>query len=116
MSELRTHNVYECCHADTCLSDYWGGHHRPHIQIAAYPMTIAELKRQLISEVNQDAVMGNLDGFSHRKAIAAIRRLKPAVHGQRMVFKDVVPEPVEDNTFHDYEAPYAFFVFMPLEV
>lgn len=32
----------ECCHADTCLPDYWSGHHLPHVQIAVWRgMTLA---------------------------------------------------------------------------
>lgn len=45
-------------HADTCLRDYWSGHHLPHLQIPAYRMTFAELRRQLRDEIREGAVAG----------------------------------------------------------
>ena len=48
-----------CAHADTCLADYWRGHHLPHI---SYPvcknMTLGELKYWLIDELKSGAIAG----------------------------------------------------------
>ena len=53
---------FECCHADTCLSDYWSGHHLPHVQIPVYRgMTLKEVKDAIRSELSQGAVMGSTD-------------------------------------------------------
>lgn len=99
----------ECAHADTCLSDYWGGHHLPHAVIPAYRMTFAELRKQLHSEVSQGAIAGatydpDNDAW-HTAAHAAINRdVRPAKKGARIVFTDLEPD-------CDGEGPYAYFVF-----
>lgn len=47
----------ECCHTDTCLSDYWGGHHLPHVVIPLRPnMTCQDVQNSIRSELWQDAV------------------------------------------------------------
>ena len=109
-------------HADTCLSDYWSGHHRPHLQIPAYRMTFAELRRQLRSEIAQGAVAGNDDDARllscdlvtdekradelTRKVYAAINRdIRPAKKGDRLCFRDIVPGDCEESV-------YAFFVII----
>jgi uncharacterized protein with PIN domain len=38
---------FELCYADTCLSDYWSGHHLAHIQVLAYKMTLDDLKKRV---------------------------------------------------------------------
>lgn len=50
-----------CSHADTCLSDYWSGHHFPHVMIPVTrrKMSLAEIRRLIRSELRQGAVMGN---------------------------------------------------------
>jgi len=114
----------ECCHADTCLPDYWTGHHLPHVQIPVWAgMTMAEIKRAIRSEISQGAVMGSDDtarllsadmvqpgeerraDMLTRRAYAAVARLTPARKGQRRFFLDL--EPQEE----DAESVYAFFVF-----
>ena len=50
---------FECCHADTCLSDYWSGHHLPHVQIPVYrDMTLAQVKSALHDELSNGYVSG----------------------------------------------------------
>jgi len=108
----------ECLHADTCLPDYWGGHHLPHVQIPVYPgMTLKEIKAELHSELNQGAVGGSdertrddsgpVGDLWFKKAHAAVNRLKPATKGQRTFFTDL-EEPSDDD---DTNSVYAFFVF-----
>jgi len=119
----------ECVHADTCLPDYWSGHHLPHVQIAVYPgMTLAEIKRDIRSELSQGAVMGSSENARllsadmvapgeekqadrlTRAAYAAVNRISPAKKGQRRFFTDI-EETAEDGA----ESVYAFFVFVELE-
>lgn len=121
-------NKLELCHADTCLPDYWSGHHRAHLQIPVYPgMTLKAIKQALKDEIRQGAVMGSerlayllSSGFvapSEEKeanaatmaAYAAINRIKPAKKGQKRFFTEL--EPCDENS----DEVYAFFVFMPLE-
>lgn len=50
-------------HVDTCLPDYWSGHHRPHVQIPCtrQPMSFAEIRDLIRSEIVQGAVAGSDD-------------------------------------------------------
>ena len=114
---------YELCHADTCLPDYWSGHHLPHVQIPVYRgMSLKAIKEALRYELRMGAVMGNTeearmlsDDFVTdekkadkltRAAYAAINRIKPEKKGQRKFFTDL------DE--YDSESVYAFFVFMEI--
>lgn len=119
----------ECAHADTCLPDYWGGHHLPHVQIPVYAgMTMKEIKAAIRSELSQGAVMGSDDSARllsadmvrpeeekqadriTRAAYAAVNRMRPAKKGQRSFFKDIeAPGNDCENTV------YAFFVFVECE-
>ena len=118
--------VLEVIHADTCLPDYWSGHHLPHVQIPAWRgMTLAEIKRGILAELNEcihgaDATPLHdwADDYDeayaeswHRRARAAVCRMKPNKKGQRRFFLDL-----EETSQDDYDAPdvYAFFVFRPL--
>lgn len=110
----------ECLHADTCLPDYWGGHHLAHISIPIYGrMTLREIKNALHSELNQGAVAGNDarswdnsgevgDTWFYR-AHAAIEKMRPSVKGKRVFFEDV---PIDEEG--DYPV-YAYFVFREKE-
>lgn len=117
--------ILECSHVDTCLSDYWGGHHKAHLQIMVYPgMSMRQIKTALRDELRQGAVMGNnecarmlsadmvkpeeekkADSYT-RAAYAAVNRLKPAKKGTRRFFLDI-EEPTEES-----EPVYAYFVFL----
>lgn len=116
----------EVCHADTCLPDYWGGHHMPHVQIPVYPgMPLADIKRAIRSELVQGAVAGSDDNARllsadmvrpeeekradrlTRAAYAAVNRMRPARKGQRRFFTDI-EAPTDDCC----ESVYAFFVFV----
>lgn len=113
----------QCAHADTCLPDYWGGHHLPHVQVAVHKgMHISELKRQLHDEIAQGAIGGNdpivrddsgPEGDKwFAKAHAAINRIKPAQKGKRRLFEDLE----EHDPEHGNESQvYAYFVFQPDE-
>ena len=113
---MKTQNTkpLECAHGDTCLPDYWGGHHLPHIAVPVWHgMTMVSLKRSLLSELNGGAIAGSVrpDDFPdswYRRARAAVRRLKPGRKGARRLFLDLEPD---DG---DGESVMAFFVFVEL--
>lgn len=121
---------FVCCHADTCLPDYWSGHHLPHVQISVWPgMSLAHIRAAIRSEISQGAVMGSTvearllsadmvapaeerrADMLTRRAYAAVARMKPARKGQRRFFTDL--QRTEDD---DSATVYAFFVFRTLEV
>lgn len=107
-------------HADTCLPDYWGGHHRAHISVPVFNgMTLDELKVQLKSELNQGAIAGS-DELSGQlgdgpdscekagaAAVAAVEALAQTEPGTPL-FKDL--EPVDEDD--DSHLVYAYFVFV----
>lgn len=118
----------DICHVDTCLPDYWRGHHKAHLSIPVYRgITMKEIKRQLMSELAHGAIMGSDTVASflaceycnpedekfcisiHKAAMAAINRLKPAIKGKRKFFLDL-----EENQEDDDCTVYAYFVFVEL--
>lgn len=122
---------FECYHADTCLSDYWSGHHLPHVQIPVYRgMTLAQVKSALRSELSQGAVSGNTDNarllssgpfvpYSEEYVdqlndaiIASIEAIEQNDPQNDHCFMDL-EESEEDNDC--CESVYAFFVFIELE-
>lgn len=91
-------------HADTCLPDYWRGHHRPQVQIPCtrQRMSFAEIRDLIHSEIAQGAIAGSDDDTAllswdsvadekradmlHKKLRAAINRdIRGAKKGQRFV-------------------------------
>lgn len=104
-----------CQHADTCLSDYWSGHHLPHISTHVYRnMTFARLREALHGELYAGAVAHMYDNDPRaaawfKAAHAAINRdVRPAVKGTRFAFADLEPQTNDDDC---HELPQAFFVF-----
>lgn len=109
----------ECVHADTCLPDYWAGHHLPHISVPVWHgMTLRQLKDALTHELRAGAIAGSADwqvtesGAFYRRAIAAVRRIRPAKKGVRRLFLDL--EDPADPEAWDSESVYAYFVFRNL--
>lgn len=120
---------FECCHADTCLPDYWSGHHLPHVQIPVYRgMTLKDVKSALRSELSQGAVMGSTDNarllsadmvredevkqadqVTHA-AYAAVNRMRLADKRKRKLFMEL--EESEENDCCD--SVCAFFVFVEI--
>ena len=108
----------ECIHADTCLPDYFGGHHLPFLVL--YPrkgMSLKDIKAELKSEANQGAFGGSLDyevqksDIFHKRVNAAINRIKPAVKGQRSFFDDLEDPPEGDCC----DSVCAYFIFREFE-
>lgn len=119
---------FECCHIDTCLPDFWSGHHLPYVQIPVYNgMTLKEIKASIMDELKQGAVMGNCENAyllwsdyvnpdNEKKAdqvtkaaYAAVNRIKPSKKGQRKFFTGL-DKVDEDNDCMD--TVYAYFVFV----
>ena len=105
----------ECWHADTCFPDYWGGHHLAHIQVPVWNgMSLAELKKALMAELNEGAVAGSGYPGDHdeqwyaaaRDAVQAIEAKTAA--GADNLFPLLVPQTDDDD---DVPTVYAFFVF-----
>ena len=110
-------------HADTCLPDYWSGHHRPHVGIVVYNgMSFADVRRAIRDEVRMGCVMGSDDDATclasdvvrdpayadelTRAVYASINRdIEPARKGARNAFPDL--EKSDDDSY-----VMAYFVFM----
>lgn len=115
LTKTRMH--LECCHADTCLSSYWSGHHLAHIQVPVYNgMSFETLKDSLRRELNEGAVAGAEYPGTHNDqwyaaAVAAVNAmtLKEGAN-PAYLFTDL--EPTEDD---EAESVYAFFVFREID-
>lgn len=113
-----------CTHADTCLPDYWSGHHLAHVQIPVTrrKMSLAEIRRAIRSELRQGAVMGNSEDaqllscdyvVDEKRADALTRAAYAAVNrdvigsrkGQRYADTGVT------EFGYDEETVYMYFVF-----
>jgi len=108
---------FELCHVDTCFPDYWSGHHLPHIQIYPYPgMTLDNIKNQLLSELNCEAVAGSWDYEAlqseefYEAARLAISELMSNDPDQTTFFNDL---DIQDDDGCD--SVCAYFVFVPVE-
>ena len=108
----------ECVHVDTCLPDYFGGHHLAWVCIPIYKaLSLAEIKYALHSELNQGAIggsdkrtrdnSGEIGDTWFYRAHAAVDRIKPSKKGQRRFFADV-ETPDDDESDN---CVYAYFVF-----
>jgi hypothetical protein len=102
-------NKFECCHADTCLSDYWSGHHLPHISVPAYPMTLDELKRLLHGEVFEGAIAGAIE--THEMPESFFDALNVAID-EITATKDILFDDIEIDADDDFNTVYAYFVFV----
>ena len=119
--DLSAHRMHlECCHADTCLPSYWGGHHLAHIQVPVWNgMSLDVLKSSLRRELNEGAIAGADYPGTHNDqwyaaAVAAVNAMtvNPGADPAHL-FKDL--EVGEDEPDDDGESVYAFFVFTPIE-
>ena len=123
--DLAEHRYHlECCHADTCFPDYWGGHHLAHVQVPVWNgMSLAELKKALMAELNEGAVAGAGYPGDHDEqwyaaardavqaieafAVRAIEAKTPAAAADNL-FPLLVPQTEDDD---DVPTVYGFFVF-----
>ena len=96
----------ECLYADTCLPDYWGGHHLPHVCVPVSSTTSADqLRKDFLNELLMDAVAGadyqpdNEDWY--QAACEAVRELEIT---SEYPFSQILEDDNEDC--------YAYFVFL----
>ena len=119
-----------CVHADTCLPDFWSGHHLPHVSIPVHNgMSFKAVREEIIAELRHGFVMGNSEDAElmrfdlvspdkearadalTRAAYAAVNRdVKPAKKGARNAFPDLEPDLEPDS-----DEVYAYFVFVTEE-
>lgn len=96
----------ECCHADTCLSDYWGGHHLPHVAIPVWSsMTCQDIQNSIRLELSQGAVAGTDFNWDDDEWFAAAREAVDRIETREHPFNDL----------ENYEDVYAYFVFRKAE-
>ena len=126
--DLAEHRYHlECCHADTCFPDYWGGHHLAHVQVPVWNgMSLAELKKALMAELNEGAVAGaGYPGDHDEQWYAAARDAVQAIEAFAVRAIEAKTPAAAENLFpllipqgEDDDVPtvYAFFVFRPTEV
>ncbi len=111
---------YQLHHADTCTSDYWGGHHLPHVSGPVDgTTTIREVLDGVRSELSQGAVAGSLDWKVieseefHAACMKAVQELIELNAGilNKPAFPDLETRGDDDCS----ESVMAFFVFVPEE-
>lgn len=106
----------EALHADTCLPDYWGGHHLPHLIIPVHKgMSFKHMKEALINELCVGCVCGadapaenDEQWFRAAKIAVGNIQLNAEVSGHAddfELFTDLEPDDDDDATI------YAYFVF-----
>jgi len=98
-----------CYHYDTCLPDYFGGHHAPHVCIPAYPMSLIELKDAIRSEINQGAIGGSLS-YENAESEKLYKAMIEAVN--EIEFNDGIRQCFNDVEKDDDYNVMAYFVFL----
>lgn len=94
-------------HVDTCLSDYWSGHHLPHVGIPVQPgMTADEIKGAIRSEIHADAVIKGEDA-DYENYLEAVDAMK-FLMAEETYFNDV------DYSEEDGETVYAYFAYVEI--
>lgn len=106
-----------CAHADTCLPDYWGGHHLPHVAVpVSRDTTFADLRAAIIDELRAGAVAGadatpedtyENDEWYDAACEAVKRDVQPRDPAVEYPFRDLGSSEDEDS-----ESVYAYFVFI----
>lgn len=106
-----------CAHADTCLPDYWGGHHLPHVAVpVSRDTTFADLRAAIIDELRMGAVAGAGAapeetyecGAWYDAACEAVERdVQPRDPAVEYPFRNL-----HDRDDEDEVSVYAYFVFI----
>ena len=114
---------YEIVHVDTCLPDYWHGHHLMHLSIPVWHgMSLQNIKDSLISELSQNAICGyipdewqqegneyELSEYGYSQARDCINALTPINPEQIEFFTDI-----ENDETGEFPV-YAYFVFVEIK-
>lgn len=109
----------QCLYADTCLSDYWGGHHLAHVCFPARNgMTIDEVRQALHSELDQGAIAGadkraQDNHPEHEDWLAAAhaavdRDVNLADPAKPHLFADLAPDDDAGDNPNDVQAYFVF--------
>lgn len=112
---------YNLVHADTCLSDYWGGHHLPHVAVPVDgATTVKEALDGVRSELNQGAVAGSLDWEvveSEEFHAACMQAVQELLEMNVDILNQTAFPSLEilDDDDDCSESVMAFFVFVPEE-
>lgn len=110
---------YQLQHADTCLADFWSGHHLPHVSVPVDgATTVKEVLAGIRSELSQGAVAGSL-GWKVIESEEFRAACMQAVQELSEMNADTLDKPA----FPDLEvwdddcldSVMAFFVFVPEE-
>lgn len=106
-----------CAHADTCLPDYWGGHHLPHVSVPVNrDTTFADLRAAIIDELRAGAVAGadatpedtyENNEWYYAAIMAVMCGVQPRDPSVQYPFHDLDSSEDEDS-----ESVYAYFVFI----
>lgn len=107
-----------CIHTDTCLPDYFSGDARPWVTIPVFKgMTLKQIKADLHSEINQDAVGGDIQLYDmdqkeldswYRRSHAAINRIKPEIKNTRRFFMNLEDTDKNDDFSDNVQAYFVF--------
>ena len=116
--------ILEVIHVDTCLPDYWGGHHKAHICVPVWNgITFDQLKRSLHSEIAQGAVYGSdtiaellsIGGdFSDEEISIADQAAHDAVDAITLS-ESANPDHLFANLDDDGETVYVYFLIVDTE-
>ena len=98
-------NKLTISHYDTCLPDYFSGHHLPYIQIPAYKMTLETLKQELKQEAGQYIANLSDDDISDELYAAILSAIDDItlLDGVTTVFDDI-------GYGYDDDTVYAYFL------
>lgn len=99
---------FEIVHVDTCLSGFWGGHHKAHVSIPVWNgMSLADVKSSILNEIIQGCVSGSdrtvdllatFEGVDSEEVVEAYAAVKKAVDAMQ-VADGVNP----DHLFNDLD-------------
>ncbi len=106
-------------HYDTCLPDYFSGHHLPYIQIPAYKMTLESLKQALKQEAGEYIVNLNDEDISDELYTAILSAIDniALLDGVTTVFDNIDSDDVDDaaGEFIHVDTVYAYFLIQGIE-
>ena len=112
-------NKLTISHYDTCLPDYFSGHHLPYIQIPAYKMTLESLKQALKQEAGEYIANLNDDDISdelYNAILCAIDDIT-LLDGVTTVFDNIDQDDDEFDEFDGgyYPTVFAYFLIQGIE-
>lgn len=101
------YNVY---HVDTCLSDYFGGHHLPVVQVSVTNTTTYRYLKDSLLNWQTTEHLHHIDNEAYREAV---NEMFSAIVGDML---DTVPscfryiEEVTEDNCYDIDSCYAYFI------